>query len=77
MNIEKISEKIIDEGSTEIIIKTDSKDLILLGYILEAFEGFCNYTTINRNQMLVKIITTKHFTDDVKKILNFLQKFKP
>jgi hypothetical protein len=77
VNFEKISEKIISDDSTEIILKISPKDLILFGYILEAFEGFCNFTTTDRKKMLVKIVATKYYVNDIKRILAFLKKFDP
>ncbi|MEA2103938.1 MAG: DUF4911 domain-containing protein [Candidatus Cloacimonadota bacterium] len=77
MNFERISEKIISDGSTEIMLKIGSKDLILLGYILEAFEGFCNFTTADRKKMQVKIVATQYYVNDINRILTFLKKFNP
>ncbi|MBC8312933.1 MAG: DUF4911 domain-containing protein [Candidatus Cloacimonetes bacterium] len=75
MQIQKISEKIQSDNSSEVIIKTNGMDLQILGYILETFEGYCNYTTIDKKNMKVKITIPKDFRSEIKKILKYLQNF--
>lgn len=77
MDFTKITETKLDRDSWVIILRVNPRDLILLGYILEAFEGFCNYTTINKKKMLVRITTTQDFVNDINKILIYLKEFDP
>ena len=76
MQVDKKSEKILEDGSDELIIQTNSQDLQFIGYILESFEGYCNYTTIDKDKMLLKIVIPKDFRYDVKNIINFLKDFE-
>ncbi|MCK4358453.1 MAG: DUF4911 domain-containing protein [Candidatus Cloacimonetes bacterium] len=75
MQIDKISETIMDDEATELIVQTNSTDLQFLGFILESFEGYCNYTTIDKEKLLLKIIIPKDFKKDVEKIIDHLRSY--
>ncbi|MBL7086260.1 MAG: DUF4911 domain-containing protein [Candidatus Cloacimonetes bacterium] len=76
MKIDKKLEEILEDGSDELIIQTNYQDLQFIGYILESFGGCCNYTTIDKDEMFLKIVIPKDFKYDVKNILNFLKDFE-
>ena len=75
MQIDKISETIMDDEATELIVQTNSTDLQFLGFILESFEGYCNYTTIDKEKLLLKITIPKDFKKDVEKIIDHLRSY--
>jgi hypothetical protein len=73
MEINTISETVLEDGATEMIVQTNAKELQLLGYILEGFEGYCNYTTIEKERILLKIVIPEKFKQEIKKIIAFLR----
>ena len=75
MQIDKVSEKILDDEATQLIIQTNSADLQLIGFILESFEGYCNYTTIDNEKLLLQIIIPKDFKQDVEKIIENIREY--
>lgn len=75
MQIDKISETILDDEATELIVQTNSTDLQFLGFILESFEGYCNYTTIDKEKLLLKVTIPKDFKQDVEKIIDHLRSY--
>ncbi|MEA3475889.1 MAG: DUF4911 domain-containing protein [Candidatus Cloacimonadota bacterium] len=75
MQIDIVSEKILDDEATELIVQTNSTDLQFIGFILESFEGYCNYTTIDKKKMLLRIIIPKNFKQDVEEIINYLKDY--
>jgi len=75
MQIDIVSERILDDETTELIVQTNSTDLQFIGFILESFEGYCNYTTIDKKKMLLRIIIPKNFKQDVEEIINYLKDY--
>lgn len=75
MQIDIVSEKILDDEATELIVQTNSTDLQFIGFILESFEGYCNYTTIDKKKMLLRIIIPQNFKQDVEEIIDYLQDY--
>jgi len=75
MQIDIVSEKILDDDATELIVQTNPADLQFIGFILESFEGYCNYTTIDKKRMLLRIIIPKNFKQDVEEIINYLKDY--
>ncbi|MBS3740502.1 MAG: DUF4911 domain-containing protein [Candidatus Cloacimonetes bacterium] len=76
MQAEEISRKELEDKSQEIVIKTNPEELIYVGYILEAFEGFCYYTTIDKKKTLLKLTATKYYLPKIDKILKFIRKYQ-
>ena len=67
MNFE-IKERLKLEDNTErILIQVLKKELVFLGYFLEAFEGWCNYTTPDKNKPILQVDVVpdyvKYFND--------------
>ncbi len=75
MQIDIVSEKILDDEATELIVQTNSTDLQFIGFILESFEGYSSYTTIDKKKMLLRIIIPKNFKQDVEEIINYLKDY--
>lgn len=75
MQIDIVSEKILDDDATELIVQTNSTDLQFIGFILESFEGYCNYTTIDKKKMLLRIIIAKDFKQDAEEIIDYLKDY--
>jgi len=56
--------KTLDDGTYRLIIQVPSEELIYLGYILESFEGWCNYTTPDKSEPFLQVDVTSDFMND-------------
>jgi len=74
MDFEIVSRTKIEGNSEELVLKTEKNNLQLLGYILETVEGMCHYTTIDKEEILLKVVYTLDFKEDV--CPGFLQSLK-
>jgi len=43
LNFDIVAEEILEDRTNRIILRVAPEDLVYLGYILESFEGWCNY----------------------------------
>ncbi len=63
------------DGTERVIIKVASEELIYLGYILESFEGWCNYTTPNKNEPYLQVDVAPDYINDFNKLIQALIKW--
>ena len=67
MNFEIKEQQQLEDGTERVLIRVQKDELVYLGYFLEAFEGWCNYTTPDKNQPILQVDITpdyvKHFND--------------
>ena len=75
MQFELISEEILSDDSKRIILKVEPDDLLYLGYILESFEGWCNYTTIKKGEPYLQIDVSPDYVNSIHELLDFLKKW--
>ncbi len=73
MDFEVVSRTKIEGNSEELVLKTEKNNLQLLGSILETVEGMCNYTTVDKEETLLKVIYTLDFKNDIDQILRSLK----
>jgi hypothetical protein len=72
MDINIVSEEILPDNTSRIILKIKAKELVYFGYIIESFEGWCNYTTIKKNEPFLQIDITPEYLGSVKELLQYL-----
>ena len=77
MNITiKSHEKLIDDID-RYIVQVPAEELVYFGYIIEAFEGFCNYSTITvENEKLIQVDASPDYNDIVMEIIDFLKEWE-
>ncbi len=75
MNFSYHSEIKASDGSLKVILKVPEPEMIQLGFILESFEGYCYYSTINRKESLMQIDIPPDFIEPVKNILRKLESY--
>lgn len=75
MNFQIIEEKRLEDKTKELIIKINSKDQIIFCFILEAWEGVFNYTTVDKKNSLIKVNIAEDFTNEANQLLTFLQTY--
>jgi len=70
------SEEILSDSSHRYFIQIDSKQLMYLGYFLEAWEGMCNYTTPNPGQPILQVDVVKDQLDLFTELIDFLKSWQ-
>jgi len=75
MNFQIIDKKTLLDKTIDLTIQINSKDQILFCFILEAWEGVFNYTTIDKKNSLIKVLIAEDFADEADKLLTFLQSY--
>jgi hypothetical protein len=75
MQIVELEENILKDLAVELIVQTSPQDLQILGYILESFDGYCNYSTIDKQKSIIRIVCPRDFATEVKEIISYLHDF--
>lgn len=75
MKFNIINRNILPDNTIEIIIQIDSKDQILFCFILEAWEGVFNYSTIDKKNSLINIKIAEDFAEEADQLINYLQNY--
>jgi len=76
LNIKIIDEIDLDDGCKRLSVSVSNQELIYLGYILESFEGWCNYTTPDRTKKILQVDVAPDFINDFLKLFDFLVNWK-
>ena len=76
MKFELISEEILEDNTKRVILSVESEDLVYLGFILESFEGWCNYTTIKKSKPYLQIDISPDYVNQMEELLNILKDWK-
>jgi hypothetical protein len=75
MKFKIIERNILVDETVELIIQIDSKDQIIFCFILEAWEGVFNYTTIDKKNSLINVRVAGDFTKEADELINYLQNY--
>ena len=67
--------KTLRDGTHRLMIEVPREELIYLGYILESFEGWCNYTTPNKSEPFLQVDVTADYIDDFNKLILAISKW--
>ncbi|MBI9031292.1 DUF4911 domain-containing protein [bacterium] len=73
MNYQIQERKILEDKTIDLIIKIDPKDQILFCFILEAWEGVFNYTTVDKKNSLINLRIAEDFAEEADQLLTYLQ----
>ena len=76
MNFEIIKEYFLEDGTKRTLVRIISEELLYLGYFLESFEGWCNYTTIKDKNKLLQIDVSPDYIRDFSILFDFIKKWK-
>ena len=63
------------DGTKRLMLNVPKEELIYLGYILESFEGWCNYTTPNKNEPFLQVDVTLNYIDDFNRLIKALSEW--
>ena len=75
MQFENVSSEILEDKTKRVILQVASEDLVYLGFILESFEGWCNYTTIKRNEPYLQVDIAPDYVDSTEELLDYLKQW--
>ncbi|MDP8269614.1 MAG: DUF4911 domain-containing protein [Candidatus Tenebribacter davisii] len=73
MKFSVVNKEILLDGTERLMLTVPREELVYLGYILESFEGWCNYTTPNKSESLLQVDVAPDYRDDFIKLINILQ----
>ena len=76
MNIIILNHIKLPDGSKRFNISISNRERIYLGYILESFEGWCNYTTPVKSRPIMQVVVAPDFIDDFMELFEFLVEWK-
>lgn len=76
MEIQILAETGLQDGSTRFNIGVSDGERIYLGYILESFEGWCNYTTPIKEKPILQVDVAPDFLNDFKILFEFLKNWE-
>ena len=68
--------KTLNDGTHRLKIQVPREELVYLGYILESFEGWCNYTTPVKSRPIMQVDVAPDFIDDYMELFEFLVEWK-
>jgi hypothetical protein len=77
MKFNIISRKTLQDSTLELVLFTPKEEVITLGYILESFEGWFNYSTIDSKKQLFRIRVMQDFTSQAEELMTFLKSWSP
>ncbi len=77
MKFKIITRTVNTDNSVELVLFTPKEEVIVLGYILESFEGWFNYSTIDQRKQLFRVNIMKDFVSNADEILSFLKSWSP
>ena len=76
LNIATRSQRTLPDGSREWLLQVPAAQLVLLGFLLEALEGWCSYSTVERGSTCVLRITAPpHWQQSCAEFLEILGKY--
>lgn len=67
--------EILVDGTERVVINVPREELIYLGYILESFEGWCNYTTPDKNEPYLQVDVAPNYINDFNKLILILSEW--
>ncbi len=73
MNITILQESNLKDKTKRISIRIPSHELMYFGYFIEGFEGWCNYTTPDKNEPVLQVDVVPDFVEEFEKVLMFLR----
>jgi hypothetical protein len=76
MNISFEKQEILSDKTKRLLIKIPFHELVYFGYFIESFEGWCNYTTVDKKNNLVQIDINPDFINEMEQLLDFLKHWK-
>ena len=74
MRFKELSKTTLQDGTKRINYSVQPSELFYFGYLLETLEGYCNYTTVKKEELQVDVVPD--FFEEYKAIIEFMQNWK-
>ncbi|HNX00825.1 MAG TPA: DUF4911 domain-containing protein [Candidatus Cloacimonadota bacterium] len=65
----------LQDGTHRFILQVEPATLVLVGFLLESFDGLFNYTTIDDKNSLLQVDFLNDSYEDGKRILDFMKEW--
>jgi len=75
MKFSVVSKESLPDGTGRYLIQVPSEELIYLGYILESFEGLCNYTTPKSGEPILQVDVTSDYINEFQKLVESISEW--
>jgi hypothetical protein len=75
LNIKILKDFEMPDGTKRFNISVQDKERIYLGFILESFEGWCNYTTPIKSKPIMQVDVAPDYVSDFEKLYEYLAKW--
>jgi hypothetical protein len=75
VNFEIKEKQQLEDGTERFLIRVKKDELVYLGYFLESFEGWCNYTTPDKNQPILQVDVTQDYVKNFSDLIDALKKW--
>jgi len=76
MNLKIHSETLLEDGTSRILIEIPAAELLYVGFLLESFEGWCNYTTVKKDEPYLQVDVTKDYLEPMHELLEYMKNWK-
>jgi hypothetical protein len=76
LNFEIKERQQLEDGTERFLIRVKKDELVYLGYFLESFEGWCNYTTPDKNQSILQVDVTHDYVKYFDDLIDALKKWE-
>jgi hypothetical protein len=76
MHFELIEQSQLQDGTHRFILKVEPAELVMVGFLLESFDGLYNYTTIDDKNSLVQVDFLPDAFEDGKRIIEYLREWE-
>lgn len=75
MKFSVVDRETLGDGTERLMLNVPKEELVYLGYILESFEGWCNYTTPDKNEPFLQVDVTPDYINDFNKLIQALSEW--
>ena len=76
MNLTILKESFLEDKTKRILLKIPSDELMYFGYFIEGFEGWCNYTTPDKNESVLQVDIAPDFVEEFRILLQFIRELE-
>lgn len=76
MKFSVVGHETLHDGTERFLLEVPSKELVYLGYMLESFEGLCNYTTPKKDEPILQVDVTADYRSEFQHIIEALAEWE-
>ncbi len=76
MRFRFIEQTQLHDGTHRFLLEVEPAELVMVGFLLESFDGLFNYTTIDDKNSLVQVDFLPDAYEDGKNMLEFMKEWE-